>query len=787
MKKCISVALGAVLALGVFSGVGVSPAKSIQAEAAVTASAPTFDENNIALTFSALSDVHVGYSNDSDMLRRALKISKSFAPNGIDALLFSGDQTQNGTQAQAKEFLSILEEEFDLTKTPAIITNGNHDTFMDMPMSAEEWAYVLSEKVYMHEEPDVDYTKGNRHVVVNGYHFLSVEMKSYNDKFRNYLTEESKTWLKAQLDKITASDPDKYVFVSCHCPVPDTVYGSMSDTYTGQWGSSPELGEILNGYPQVVFFSGHTHRLVNDERAINQSTFTQITTPSTCDGGVDTDAFGGGLYEGLGLYGEVENARTYSQGHLVEVDGKGNVRITRIDFKRNAKIKDYWYLDSCKADGSHLNRYTKELRAAQNTAPFFADNAKIKAEAVAEREIKITYPAAQDDDMVYSYKLRVLDEAGKEKVSYNLLAPWYNFPDLSTMPQSFVWNAECKVVYPYTVEIVAYDSYGKTSEPLVTVVRDTSEEDKAAGEALNRRMLAVTGKVLSAEDGDEIEAIRSEYSAFNDLAKSCCTAYGDFCVAESKYYNDFRLPKDAASYAPTKENSYSLASKASTGNAAKSEYTGLKLSWENSTKNNNVGLLSSYRLNRLHLNFANLEFKSDNRKLAILLSDTVKDRYADGKNLLLYIDFNEGTLYANEGVLAQSDLLLYENLCAVPFSMRFTAADDGALALEVAVKNKKQTFQIPASLLAGLTNLKAEGNCYVSLSPWEKQTTAYIDVVSLHGGQSECFDMPAPDDGKEDASSGGCKSAIGAPMAVIGAIGLSVVCAVVFAKNKKEN
>lgn len=705
-----------------------------------------FDESNIVLTFSNMSDTHVGFGNDAEMLLNALKTVKKFAKNKIDALQFCGDQTQNGKEAEAKQFVSLLEEEFDLTKTAAVITHGNHDTYWTGCMTPAQFAEAFGGKVYTFDSDDTDYTTGNRHVVVNGYHFLSVQIRAYSGKNLNNPVSD-KAWLKRTLDAIVEENPERYVFVSCHCPVPDTVYGSEADWGIGDWGASSDLESVLKDYPQVVLFSGHTHFAVNDERSISQTGFTAVQSGSVSD--IDAER---GYAEFPGSWvggGGMADRRQYSQGMLVEADGAGRVRITRIDFRLGKQIKQSWYLDPVSADGSHLNRYSAATRAKTNRRPAFGEGAALKVRELSRESVEITYPAATDDDMVYGYDIRLLDKDGKEAASLRTMSPWYDYPD-AVIPSPRTAQLKWSVGYPYTVEVTAHDSFGLASEPLRITMRDTTEEERAAAALLDERIGALAQKTLSEGDGEEIRKIRAAIGELGFKGLSFLKGGETFAFVERSYYNTFALSADAAVYAPRMSDTFNTIPTASRGGVKDSEFTGVSLSWTGASMNSNIGFDREYALDGLHIAISGLTIGSDNRIFGILLSNRPKDKCLNGETFLLTIDFETGSVAAGGTKLGETELLRYARLGATPFSLRFLKQGE-EFCLSVSTLSGDAKFPIPQSAF-DVPNYTDFGRTYVSFSPWAQRTVGSFDVVAIHGGQEPCSVYPEdkPDDKPDD-------------------------------------
>ena len=97
-KKILPCVLGLVMALGIIAGATVI-VRPISAQAESAASSTQFDPENVAVTFSVMSDVHMGYGEEAvAALRTALRRAggKKWAPYGLDALMFCCDQTLYG-------------------------------------------------------------------------------------------------------------------------------------------------------------------------------------------------------------------------------------------------------------------------------------------------------------------------------------------------------------------------------------------------------------------------------------------------------------------------------------------------------------------------------------------------------------------------------------------------------------------------------------------------------------------------------------------------------------------
>ena len=232
----------------------------------------TFDENDVRFTFGAISDIHLtdGSDDSEEKFRKALRTLKTFAKNGLDAVLCVGDLIDNIRTSQTERFKAIYEDEL----TPFVplvycLGDGHDQCWTTDDESPKTFAGIFGEKYF---ETDVEkdvITSGNRHCVINGYHVIALQPISrcpirYGDK--------TKAWLKKTLETVSSAEPEKPIFVITHPMIHNTCYGSNE----GDEWDTEELTPILSDHPQVMVFGGHLHFPLIDERSIMQTEFTSV-------------------------------------------------------------------------------------------------------------------------------------------------------------------------------------------------------------------------------------------------------------------------------------------------------------------------------------------------------------------------------------------------------------------------------------------------------------------------------------------------------------------------------
>lgn len=435
-----------------------------------------FDENKIALQFAAVSDLQHGCTpqmidffdtaeRGKSCFRQLQEMALRYHNRGLDAVVFAGDIINNAKASQVESFKEVYESVFDPAKVPFVFCLGNHDvnsgrpyTYQDLNMDVYYRIFGNAYRTYVPE--DTDLQLGCVHQVVGGYHFLAIDpldsgyVGEKDDPSGAKYPEESKVWLDRMLAKITAENPDRYVFVATHPMIHGLAYGGDLVMGAIYWYAK-ELLPILNQYPQVVAFGGHLHFPISDERSIMQDKITGINC-----GAMSYMAIENGNYRDMASVTVMKDASRVSNGHLVQLDEMGNMRIIRMNFGLQTTIKQPWVLPAPAVDGSHLQHYTKARGVAPNNKPPVLD-----ADSVTVTDGVVTFRSGRDDDQIHYYEIRVT-EGETEIETAKLLADSYLYATPAEMKP--VWTLKLKEDtylpgHSYTVTLTAYDSWGLQS------------------------------------------------------------------------------------------------------------------------------------------------------------------------------------------------------------------------------------------------------------------------------------------------------------------------------------
>ncbi|MBQ9746104.1 MAG: metallophosphoesterase [Clostridia bacterium] len=441
-------------------------------EKPTTPTVTEFDEDDVVLTFAAISDIHLEKNKSYDTeakFSQALSTLLSFSDtrgNLLDAVVIVGDICE--TSAQIETFKTIYEG----MSMPGelLFTLGNHDQeskYSNEALTLQSFKDVLGDTYFQNAEND--FATGNRYMVINDAHFLVVQPESYGSAAKGdgvTFAQSSIDWLDAKLKSITEADPNAYVYVFVHAMIENTCYGSELNypVYGGSNGSywyTSDLTATLEKYPQVITFSGHLHFPINDERSIMQNKFTSIGTGSVAYLAIENG------YSNTASATVPQNAGDVSSGHVVEVDSNGNVRITRLNLATGENFGEPWVLNAPQADGSHLKKYSEEGRAAANKAPEMANvTPTVSVNTIGgSRVAALSFAAGTDDNFVHHYEIKVTNTTDNAVVKdVKWLTDFYLYSDLENMLGTYsVGLGAVTGGKTYKVEVTAVDSWGAKS------------------------------------------------------------------------------------------------------------------------------------------------------------------------------------------------------------------------------------------------------------------------------------------------------------------------------------
>ncbi len=404
-----------------------------------TAPVPEIKQDDFVpvMRFVATSDTHiktlgdVGCQRASAMIKTAYAISEADEDyKNLDAVVFSGDLTDNGYKKSFYAFTAITDSEIREGTERLAVVAKSHDSYTYLNNSLDIFTKLTGQEADFHR-------------VINGFHFIGV---SRADSIKQYTKQQIK-WLDENIAAAVKDDPKKPVFVFQHEHVKDTVYGSSE---SDGWGLDV-FTDVLKKYPQVVHISGHSHFPANDPRAVWQGEFTAIN-----DGGL--------AYFELAVDGKngqfPEEKDRMSQALIVEVDADNRVLVKVLDVTEG-KIMREFLIDNIAEENK--TKYSFDARKESASAPVFAEDATLSYEKKDNKHY-ITVPQAKvsEDNEVFLYRLSVLNKNGK-----TICEDWA-FSDyfFSDMPESITFDGFMTLSKEFTVKVCAEDVWGNRSESL---------------------------------------------------------------------------------------------------------------------------------------------------------------------------------------------------------------------------------------------------------------------------------------------------------------------------------
>lgn len=484
----------------------------------------TFDDSDVVLRFAALSDTH------NHNVEKALQKVSTWGGKSLDACVVAGDITEaveyQGLTHEIPQVKKCFEDNLPASVS-IFLALGNHDS--SAGSNATTFYDGLGERFYG-AVLDKAYTRttANAHAVIGGYHFIAIE----TDYGKEIVPAATVQYLSDTLESIT-SDPSyhgEYIFLVSHVSMANTVAGcSPIDTLT----------PLLANYPQVIALTGHSHHTLYDELNIMQTDYTTV-----CLGSVSYTPFEERTYLESLQHGLIEGSYDLSVGSIVEVDGSGNVKITRIDFAKDAEIAQPWILSAPKADKTHLLAYPQERKTTLASAPTFGSDAKIDASFSSAKSVKITFDTATDDDYVEYYRIELYDDGATIPYkTVNTLSGFWQYPRLSDMPGEKTVEIDGLKNLPASVKITAYDSAGAHSATVTAAAHKSVNDTVVTVDALNINNAAMT---YAADTKYEV----ATDSAFeHKIANSgSLSEYVGVTLYVREKENEFRAASEAASF-----------------------------------------------------------------------------------------------------------------------------------------------------------------------------------------------------------------------------------------------
>lgn len=284
------------------------------------------EDGEMLASFTLITDTHITHTSSHDFNQHYRDLLRDIKVNMKDTgvIVNLGDITNNGRESEYQQLEKIMATaQYNLPDMYYIM--GNHDYALNRydPEGQQE---LFLEYTGM---PDLYYSFESQ-----GYTFICLSSEGYPKGVElstvdAYISDEQLTWLQEQLATAAEEKPDQQIFVFLHQPLQNTVSLSENSSII----QNDELREILDSYPQVVYFSGHTHCPMDVEQAVYDG---QGEGASMVHAGCTSHIWNMELED----YTPTENG---SQGCLVEVY-EDHIRIRGRDFANELWIGSAEYI-----------------------------------------------------------------------------------------------------------------------------------------------------------------------------------------------------------------------------------------------------------------------------------------------------------------------------------------------------------------------------------------------------------------------------------------------------------
>jgi len=491
------------------------------------------DEWGTVLRFAVTSDLHLrvtDYDYESyEMLQSLYSTAYGYSEaqdyNKLDAIIFAGDFTENGKEAEMTKFFDYVKENTKVGTTARAVL-GNHEYYAtaydDGTTSDKRYSDTSVTNTHANFLRISGYESVDTRMVINGYHFIVLNTDRYALDYDGSKFSPAKlAWLETELQTAAAADPTgkKPIFIFQHTPGTDTVNSA------GQYSGDDYLEAILNKYPQVVDFSGHTHFPVTDPQSVWQEGYTAINTASlaylctfiaghpdyndTVVSGKNKDAYvvptdWEGSWNASGSNGVMRNAGLY---YMVEVNNKNEIRLVLY----NIYTKSVQQVIDIGGVGDPSKFTFTDARREASDVPVFPAGAEITAQVIARTSAILRIPQATCEVGVNNYRVELYRSGQKVSTTYRLSCNFLG----SAMPDTVAAPLDkLATMATYTVKVYPVSAWGKeglplsyefttlsyASTPIVDVLATTFNTDGSATNTLTGNKLQTQGTPTVAYD-----------------------------------------------------------------------------------------------------------------------------------------------------------------------------------------------------------------------------------------------------------------------------------------------
>lgn len=443
--------------------------------------------------FAVTSDAHISADKPQlhgrDRLKSVYKDTNDYAKTqkykGFDHVIIAGDGSDDGSEESLNIYAKLIKEQSKDYNVSTHAILGNHELTCLTPVPVDYNTLVTRWKNIMGNIGTGEDGNINYHFTIgpsdNRFHFI---MFSPNDILWRYDDDNLCVWLENEIKQALEDDPSKSrpIFVCQHIAFKDTVL--LSDVlymckldYNMKAVPALEIRNMLRKYPQVVDFSGHSHTLITDPRAVNQNGFTAIATGTLCYYNMDivdicTDHIfpvydASGISRGQCVYDPIDHFLNDDgrQFIIFEVDKSGASKMMVMDTDTHRFVGKPYYFRSFSSTKDF--RYTID-RANTDPLVEFSEGATYSDPVITKNSVLYLLPHAKN---AQHYRCSIFKDGKSLGTIYRLTDSWID-------PQPDTFEVDFANLTPntnYTIKVVPVNVWGREgTKPLTLSFKTTA-------------------------------------------------------------------------------------------------------------------------------------------------------------------------------------------------------------------------------------------------------------------------------------------------------------------------
>ena len=216
------------------------------------------EEGELLSEFQIVSDIHIRAGAEDEYSKNFLAMLRDVAKNSPDSqgIFTVGDNVDRGDTPQYWTFFHNLYQSVK-DAPPLYLGMGNHE------LIGTDYKTGLESFLKNVELPDgTTPALVNYDCWVNGYHYVFIGSDSVGAAA---FSQTQLTWLRETLAENRDGRP---IFLFLHQPMLNTVSGSSSAEGWSGVANAKDLKDILNEYPEVLMFNGHTHWILDSDNCM---------------------------------------------------------------------------------------------------------------------------------------------------------------------------------------------------------------------------------------------------------------------------------------------------------------------------------------------------------------------------------------------------------------------------------------------------------------------------------------------------------------------------------------